>query len=509
MITHAVRYTTEKGDTLLGLVRRVYGVTEQERVFHVAKLVAKHAANAALIRDRLHLPLEAGLVIEYPSWPSLQPELLKAEAARATALKTAASRGAPAVSRPLAGSFKAPQASGVAATAPRAGALSADGLVDELVKATGLTLASAVEKLKPIDAATADASRTQSPAVMEVRRAGQAIGAALSPARMRELLALSDKALDEVMVRLLRTLAPRNFPPNVDPADTVSVILTGLLFGVSLRLDAAAKLECDRRYLRLAQLIEDKDLLGRLRDDGSRPISMAFPAAQSASELVQALAALTRGDPPGVATPDARRDACRVFGVGDASQLAVSLAQTPPMPSDPLLVFLDAFEADSRDGALAKQLHALATPQKDVHRAAIAAATDRLSVLSAASLEGLDGKTPNAALAAVLPSLLTAWRTRRPSLSREVQEAELADERRMLAGRNFVSFRKDVAAAIDSRILATGVGTGVGADAEAGAALRVQIVVALAVLTMIGHRIAGMKAADIEATVEKIALCAR
>jgi hypothetical protein len=107
-----------------------------------------------------------------------------------------------------------------------------------------------------------------------------------------------------------------------------------------------------------------------------------------------------------------------------------------------------------------------------------------------------NGLSPSETLAKVLPPLLQKWRGERQTAG--AQESELlADERRLLSGRNFLSFRKDMAAVFDQRL----------GLAELSPALRVTAF--LAVLLVDGHQLAGRSASDVERTIEQAVHAAR
>src|SRR5207302_67277 len=105
----------------------------------------------------------------------------------------------------------------------------------------------------------------------------------------------------------------------------------------------------------------------------------------------------------------------------------------------PLVRFLDALDASGSDGPFAQKLIELHNRVGDAQRAVVQHSGAALSGLT------IDGKLgPNEGLAKILPELLRKMRTERAVASGEEANKQLADERHLLSGRNFLSFRKDV-----------------------------------------------------------------
>ncbi|MCC6809784.1 MAG: hypothetical protein IT381_20310 [Deltaproteobacteria bacterium] len=481
------KFQTERGDTLLALCRRVYNIHEQERVYQVAMIVAAyHPDNQALVKNRVSVELPAGKIIVYPPWSVIAPKLQAHEQTMKGAMGQA-TRPPAAVAKPalLAPTFRqvglSPKTS-VSRTLTKT-------LADHL----GLTASQAHDKLRPLTKEAIDPMRTMGPDVLNMRAAGDALAKNLPEASVRELLALSDKALDENFLLLLREASPRNFPPAANATLAISVLSDGLVAALLVRVENAAKLELDRRFVRLQSLMAGQIAAEQLTDDGRRPVSAAL-SAQSFAEAIAKLEAAVTGDPPSFVTPKILAEVHARFGVGPQNKLAAHLAAQPAAAVTPGIMFLDAFGAATTDGPFAEQLFALVNPTKDQHKDALATAASRLRLVAAELAPHLGKDTPNGLVAKIATALMKKWREQRTA---ETNDADLAEERRMLAGRNYVSFRKDVALAIDNRISASQLPP------------ERQVVVALAVLTAIGHRMAGMKADDIEATVEKFVAAAR
>jgi hypothetical protein len=160
----------------------------------------------------------------------------------------------------------------------------------------------------------------------------------------------------------------------------------------------------------------------------------------------------------------------------------------PPPALTPYLSFLDMLHTGSGDGPLADRILQLANRVADSHRQAMASA---LALTAGLELDTALG--PNQALAAVLPVLLKHLRDQRTKASAEQQQHLVADERHLLSGRNFVSFRKDVAAQLDKRITMA---------AALDAKQRVSVLLGL--LIQDGHRLPAMRKEDIDTATDRL-----
>lgn len=478
------KFATERGDTLLALVRRVYGIHEQERVYQIAMIVASyHPDNVAVVKSRVAADLPPGKVIVYPPWPLVAQRLEQLDKAKKPAAEPAPKPTIAAAK----GALAAPTFRQVGLS-PKTSV--SRTLTKTLADHVGLTPSQAHDRLRPITQEALDPMRTQGPDVIAMRAAGDTLANALPESVVKQLLALGDKGIDENVLLLLRDLSPRNFPPNQNAALAVSVLVEGFALALMARVAAAAKLEIDRRYIRLQGLVSGKD--PAFVPDARTPASAALEAPDFDTAL-RKLRGLLGGDPPSLVTPRVLADVHARFGVQKGSRAGSLIAAQPLSKPSALSSFLDAFGPGTNDGPFAEQLYALANPTKDTQRDAVVAADRRLALVDAELAPYLNTETPNGAIAKVLSALMQKWRAQRTP---ETADNDLAEERRMLAGRNYISFRKDVALAVDNRI------------AQSALTPRQKVAVALAVLTAIGHRMAGMKLDEIEALVERFAVAA-
>jgi len=144
-----------------------------------------------------------------------------------------------------------------------------------------------------------------------------------------------------------------------------------------------------------------------------------------------------------------------------------------PTPAD---LFVDGWGPDTEDGDWAKALWALAWRSTGKQKTAVSEAKALVTGLSFDT-----SLSPYAALSKGLTEVLHRLREARgkeESSAREpLRDPSMSDERHLLAGRNFLSFRHDMAAVIERRLaLATHL------------SLEAKIAVLVALLMADGHR---------------------
>ncbi len=444
-------FTSEAGDTFVGLVRRVYGVHEHERLCQVAAIVARMTErNAQALKQRIHSALPAGVTLDFPPWSQVAPQLRAFETNREQALAHA----------------RKPAAKATPLAAPQARTQKTPGVTEALIAATGERAEVLARALVLLDAEAASLIRTLSPAAAAVQRVGEAIGARLP---LPTLTAISGDKLTPALIRFLQTVTPRTVVTEQNAATTIKVLAGGVMLGQLRRLDAACREEFARRQALLKAALEvsapplEADVVSQ---------AIAGDEAQVTQHLREHL-----DDPPSV-TPRIRAGIANAWGQPD---LAAELS------AHGFARFIDTFESTHEDGPLQARLVAAASGG-DAQVAALAHALEHLRLVEI----GLAG-TPSADFAAALPALLRVLRTRRATLDTDESERELAEERRLLAGRNYTSFRKDINAAIDARLTLA-----VSLDATRKRA------VYLALLSTVGHRLSGMNKEQIDAALDKL-----
>ncbi len=471
---------TQKGDKLIELVKRVYGIREPDRALAVASAVSTATAkNRAAVANRFGVPLEAGLQIDFPPWNDVLQLMKSQDLRRAQVERSGSASG----NVRLPNNPIAPMRQ-VAIGKQGAMPVGERTLPNEMAKALGLSAQAAVEELRPLGDDDADPSRTQSAGATRMAGFGRKIAKELTRAAIAELLSLQDKAFDQAFAMMLQKLNPRGFMPNADLGPTLAMLMSGFFPALAERVLSETKAELERRR----KLLERGFLRVKLAElklpQGS--VSKAFPgdAATAFAAAQQAVAA----GPLNVTPPRILEQIKQQYSVSGSPHEAKVFLPAQPAGLSPLASFLDAFAPGGDDGVFAERLFDVVTRVSDTHRSAVALAT---MLTANITVEGNEG--PNAALAKHLPLLLKSMRDTRGTKSAEEQTRMLADERHLLSGRNFVSFRKDVLLALDKRL-----------TLAVHLSPQQRMTILLALLMQDGHRLPTMRVDEMDAACERL-----
>lgn len=472
-------FVTQKGDRLIDLCKRVYGIRDPDRALLVATAVSSATPkNRAVVANKFGVPLAAGIEIEFPAWASVQALVKSLEARKAQVQQLSGGGGVKAPANPIAPMRQV--AIGKQGSAP----LGERSLPKEMAKALGLHAQAATEDVRLLGSEDADPSRTQSSAATRTAGYGRKLAKEATRATLNELLQQSEKAFEQSFEMMLQKLNPRSFLPNADLGPTLAVMFGGFFPGLAERLQEEMRLELDRRK----KLLERALLRCKLPDlalPANAPASKSFGADPATAYAALEAAAQTAAT--GVA-PKVLEQVKQQYGVLGSPHEAKVFFPRPSSPLPPLIAFLDEFQPAGDDGPLAQRLFELVTRVSDTHRAAVQHASELVGRLE------IDAKdTPNAALAKHLATLLKTLRDARAGKAAEEQTRMLADERHLLSGRNFVSFRKDVSLALDKRLTLA---------AHLSPAQRVTVLVAL--LMQDGHRLPTMRVEEMDAACERL-----
>lgn len=480
MSDSAQTIVTQKGDKLIDLVKRVYGIREPDRALAVATAVSTATAkNRAVVASRFGVALEAGLQIEFPPWNDVVQLMKSQDVRRAQLERTGSASG----NHRLLNNPIAPMRQ-VAIGKQGAMPVGERSLPNEMAKALGLSAQAAVEELRPLGEDDADPSRTQSAGATRMGAFGRKLAKELTRASIAELLALSDKGLDQAFAMMLQKLNPRSFMPSVDVGPTLAMLVSGFFPALAERILGEAKGELERRR----KLLERGFLRIKTADLKlpQGPVSKAF--AGDAKAAYDAAHQAVAAGPLSVWSPRILEQIKQQYSVSGSPHEAKVFLPPRAAGLPPLAAFLDSFAPGGDDGPLAERLFDVVTRVSDTHRNAVALAT---ALTANINVDGNEG--PNAALAKHLPSLLKSMRETRAQKSAEEQTRMLADERHLLSGRNFVSFRKDVLLALDKRLtLAVHLSS------------HQRMTILLALLMQDGHRLPTMRLEEMDAACERL-----
>jgi hypothetical protein len=236
------------------------------------------------------------------------------------------------------------------------------------------------------------------------------------------------------------------------------------------QLDEACRAEYARRFRLL-----------RLALDAGLPLSGTSEAIDGGTEEV--IETLRRAPDTPAVTPKIRAAIAAVWSRPDLAGCA---------PASGVARFIDTFDEEHKDGTLQAALLA-ASAGGEAQQLAMRRAVELLALVTVPATG-----TPSADIGACLGDFLRIVRTRRAQRSRDEQERELAEERRLLAGRNYTTYRKDVNAAIDARL----------ALAQNLSPMQRRVVY-FSFLCSTGHRLAGMSREQIDEALEKLISVAR
>ena len=479
MTTEATQtIVTQKGDRLLDLCKRVYGIREPDRALMVATAVSAIAKNRAAVQNKIGVPLAAGLQIEFPAWAEVTA-MMKSQDQRKAAVQSSTTAPQKTLN-PMAPMRQV--AIGKQASQP----VGERSLPREMARTLGLHAQAAVEEFRPLGSEDADPTRTQSAGATRIVGFGRKLAKEAARTVLSELLHLSEKAFEQNIEMMLNKLNPRAFMPNVDTGPTIAVLLGGFFPALAERLGGEAKLELERRR----KLLERGFLRVKIADlalPADVPASRAF-GADGAAAFAAAQQAVTTTTTIDNVAPRVVAQIKQQYGVtGSAHEQKVFMPRIPAsLP--PLVQFLDAFAPGGDDGPLAQKLFEVVTRVSDTHRAAVAHAASLTAALQVDEKEA-----PNASLVKHLSSLLKTMREVRVGKTPEEQTRLLADERHLLSGRNFVSFRKDIAVALDKRL-----------TFAAHLTPLQRMTVLLALLMQDGHRLPTMRVEEMDAACERL-----
>ncbi len=470
------KIVTQKGDRLIDLCKRIYVVRDPDQALAIATVVASATPkNDAVLNGKIGVPLAAGIAIEFPPWSEVSKLIQARDSHKAQALSKMQLE---------------PKSAGSVAPGPVVSAgkhpVGERALPKEMASALGLGAQEALDELRLLSHEEAEA-QPPSEGAAKMSALGAKLADQATPATLAELLGQTEKGFFQSFALMLQKLNPRTFSPGTDVDPTLMTLTRGFFAGLEARMLREMSLELERRKKLLERVfLRLKSSPLSLLPDVPASRSFGADAATALAAIEQALAAAAGGAIEGVA-PRVLDQLSAQYGLsGSAMAQEVSFPRASIEPP-PLLSFLDALAPGGDDGPLAQKLLELATRVSDTHRAAVQQASALTGGLSV-----VEKDTPSEALAEHLPVVLEALRALRESKTGDDQARLMADERHLLAGRNFVNFRKDISLALDKRLTLA---------VHLSPVARVTVLLALYMQD--GHRLQIMRTEEIEAACER------